>query len=38
MQTKLYIAGEWRDGSNGATKAVTNPSTGEHITDVRVEH
>jgi succinate-semialdehyde dehydrogenase/glutarate-semialdehyde dehydrogenase len=34
MQTKLYIAGAWRDGSDGATKAVTNPSTGEHITDV----
>ena len=34
MQTKLYIGGEWRDGSNGVTKPVTNPSTGEHITDV----
>ncbi len=34
MQTKLFIGGEWRDGSNGATIAVTNPATGEHIADV----
>jgi len=34
MQTKLYIDGEWRDGSNGETRPVINPSTGEHITDV----
>ena len=34
MQTKLFIGGEWRDGSTGATIAVTNPATGDHIADV----
>jgi succinate-semialdehyde dehydrogenase/glutarate-semialdehyde dehydrogenase len=34
MQTKLFIGGEWRDGSTGATIAVTNPATGDRIVDV----
>lgn len=34
MQTQLFIDGEWRDGSTGATVAVTNPATGERIADV----
>jgi succinate-semialdehyde dehydrogenase/glutarate-semialdehyde dehydrogenase len=34
MQTKLFIGGEWRDGSTGATITVTNPATGDHIADV----
>lgn len=34
MQTELFIDGEWRSGSTGATVAVTNPATGDHITDV----
>ena len=36
MQTKLFIGGEWRDGSTGATITVSNPSTGEHVADVAV--
>ena len=36
MQTKLFIGGEWRDGSTGATVAVINPATGESIADVAV--
>lgn len=34
MQTQLFIDGEWRDGSTGATVAVVNPATGERIADV----
>lgn len=34
MRTQLFIDGEWRDGSTGATTAVRNPATGEAITDV----
>ncbi len=34
MQTQLFIAGTWRDGSGGETIAVTDPATGEHIADV----
>ena len=34
MQTKLFIGGEWRDGSTGATVAVVDPATGERIADV----
>lgn len=36
MQTKLFIGGEWRDGSTGATVAVINPATGENIAEVAV--
>ncbi len=34
MQTQLFIDGEWRPGSTGATIAVTNPASGEHLADV----
>lgn len=34
MQTELFIDGEWRPGSTGATVAVTDPATGEHLADV----
>jgi succinate-semialdehyde dehydrogenase/glutarate-semialdehyde dehydrogenase len=34
MQTQLFIAGVWRDGSTNKTFAVTDPATGEHIADV----
>lgn len=34
MQTQLFIDGDWRPGSSGATVAVTNPATGEHLADV----
>ena len=30
----LYIGGEWRDGSEGATLAVEDPATGESLCDV----
>ena len=32
--TRLLIDGRWRDGSTGATFAVTDPATGEHLADV----
>ncbi len=31
LPTQLYIGGEWRDASDGATFAVENPATGEEI-------
>jgi succinate-semialdehyde dehydrogenase / glutarate-semialdehyde dehydrogenase len=31
---QLYIGGEWRDASGGATLAVEDPSTGETLTEV----
>jgi succinate-semialdehyde dehydrogenase/glutarate-semialdehyde dehydrogenase len=31
---KLYIGGEWRDGSEGGTIAVEDPATGETIAEV----
>jgi succinate-semialdehyde dehydrogenase / glutarate-semialdehyde dehydrogenase len=31
---QLYVAGEWRDGSDGATLAVEDPSTGETLVEV----
>jgi len=34
MRTQLFIDGQWRDGSDGAIIAVTNPATGEHVADV----
>jgi succinate-semialdehyde dehydrogenase/glutarate-semialdehyde dehydrogenase len=34
MQTQLFIAGQWREGSANETIAVTDPATGEHIADV----
>ena len=34
MRTQLFIDGAWRDGSTGATIAVNDPATGEHIADV----
>src|SRR5205823_14104614 len=30
----VYVAGRWRDSSNGATVAVEDPSTGETLTEV----
>ena len=34
MQTQLYIGGEWRAASDGATFAITDPATEETIADV----
>ena len=34
VPTGLYIGGEWRDGANGDTIAVEDPSTGETIAEV----
>lgn len=34
LQTQAFINGEWVDGDNGETFAVSNPATGEHIVDV----
>jgi succinate-semialdehyde dehydrogenase / glutarate-semialdehyde dehydrogenase len=34
VPTGLYIGGEWRDGSEGATIEVEDPSTGESIAEV----
>jgi succinate-semialdehyde dehydrogenase/glutarate-semialdehyde dehydrogenase len=31
---RLYIAGQWRDGAEGATLAVEDPATGETIANV----
>ena len=31
---RLYIAGQWRDGADGATLAVEDPATGETIANV----
>jgi succinate-semialdehyde dehydrogenase/glutarate-semialdehyde dehydrogenase len=34
VPTQLFIGGEWRDASGGATLAVEDPSTGESLTEV----
>ena len=34
VPTQLFLGGEWRDASDGATFAVENPATGETITSV----
>jgi len=34
VPTQLYIGGEWRDASGGATLGVEDPSTGETIAEV----
>jgi succinate-semialdehyde dehydrogenase/glutarate-semialdehyde dehydrogenase len=34
VQTKLYIAGQWRDASGGGTLAVEDPSTEEPLVEV----
>lgn len=34
MQTQLFIGGEWRAGTSGATIDVTNPATGGHLASV----
>lgn len=34
MRTQLYIGGRWRNGSDGTTLSVVDPSTGEHLADV----
>jgi succinate-semialdehyde dehydrogenase/glutarate-semialdehyde dehydrogenase len=34
VKTQLFIGGEWRDASEGATLAVEDPSTGETIAEV----
>lgn len=34
MRTQMFIDGEWRDAASGATFAVTDPATGEHVADV----
>ncbi|MEC9372275.1 MAG: NAD-dependent succinate-semialdehyde dehydrogenase [Planctomycetota bacterium] len=34
MQTRNYIGGEWVEADDGATVAVTDPATDEHLADV----
>src|ERR687885_1400033 len=34
VRPQLYIGGEWRDGGEGATIAVEDPSTGETLVEV----
>ncbi|MDX6714191.1 MAG: succinate-semialdehyde dehydrogenase / glutarate-semialdehyde dehydrogenase, partial [Baekduia sp.] len=34
VKTQLFIGGEWRDASGGATLAVEDPATGETIANV----
>ena len=34
LKTRAYINGQWCDADSGATLAVTNPATGDAITDV----
>jgi succinate-semialdehyde dehydrogenase/glutarate-semialdehyde dehydrogenase len=34
VKTQLFIGGEWRDASGGATLAVEDPATGETIAEV----
>ena len=34
MQTRLYIDGQWRDGSDGEEFAVQNPADGSDIATV----
>jgi succinate-semialdehyde dehydrogenase/glutarate-semialdehyde dehydrogenase len=34
VPTKLFIGGEWRDASGGATLAVEDPATGEPLVEV----
>ncbi|MDX6701796.1 MAG: succinate-semialdehyde dehydrogenase / glutarate-semialdehyde dehydrogenase [Baekduia sp.] len=34
VKTQLFIGGEWRDASGGATLAVEDPSTGETLAEV----
>jgi succinate-semialdehyde dehydrogenase/glutarate-semialdehyde dehydrogenase len=34
VQTKLFIGGEWRDGSEGGTLPVEDPATGETLVEV----
>ena len=34
VPTQLFIDGQWRDGSGGATIEVRNPATGEVLTNV----
>jgi succinate-semialdehyde dehydrogenase/glutarate-semialdehyde dehydrogenase len=36
LRTQLHYGGQWRDGSEGTTKAVTDPATGEEIVQVAV--
>src|SRR2546430_1262077 len=34
VRKQLYIGGDWRDGAEGATLPVEDPSTGETLCDV----
>ncbi len=34
LKTQAFVNGEWTDGDNAETFAVTNPATGEHLADV----
>ena len=34
VPTQLFIGGEWRDGTGGATLAVEDPATGETLVEV----
>ena len=34
VPTELYVAGEWRPASGGATLAVDDPATGSTLTEV----
>jgi succinate-semialdehyde dehydrogenase/glutarate-semialdehyde dehydrogenase len=31
IDTRLYVAGSWRDSSSGGTLAVEDPSTGDTL-------
>ncbi|MDO6564469.1 NAD-dependent succinate-semialdehyde dehydrogenase [Amphritea sp. 1_MG-2023] len=34
LKTQAFIDGQWVDGDNGETFAVTDPATGEHLADI----
>jgi succinate-semialdehyde dehydrogenase/glutarate-semialdehyde dehydrogenase len=36
LRTQLYYGGQWRDGSTGEQRAVTDPATGEQIAMVAI--
>ncbi|WP_439593455.1 NAD-dependent succinate-semialdehyde dehydrogenase [Microbacterium sp.] len=36
VRTQLYFGGQWRDGSTGESKPVTDPATGDEIARVAV--
>jgi len=36
LRTQLFYGGQWRDGSTGETRAVTDPATGDEIAQVAI--